>query len=658
MGLFDRFRKQQSTSVMAGPSLLEEFRGQPIHYDIRKLSPAEMWETQPHLRTVVSFLARNVAQLGLHSFERVDETDRRRDRDSVVAGVLRRPNSETTGWELIFSLVGDLSLYDVAYWHVAPDAEAPSGWTIVRLPPEWVTPRNADAFRRKSFDVKAPGGDAVPFPAEEILVFHGYNPVDPRAGSTAISALKGVLQEQLQSSLYRQQVWKNGGRVSAVLKRPADSKWSPEARDRFREDWHSTYTGTGPRAGGTPILEDGMELQKIDFSATEQQYVEGAKLSFATVCSAYHVNPTMVGLLDNANFSNVREFRRMLYGDTLGPLLAQIEDRLNAFLLPMLDMDPATHYLEFNLAEKLQGSFEEQAAVMSTLVGRPIMSADEGRARFNLAAMGGDAESLVTPLNVLIGGQASPRDSGSQNRVDGDRVDEPKGYAGQRKILDDSLRNIPPYQKASTPEEEQVERVLAAFFDRQGKAVLTRLGAGGDWWDKDRWDAELTDDLLRVTHTLAGVLGTAAAERLGYSDGYDPDMTVNFLRTVAEDRAVGINETTKQQIDEAVNSDDGDPSQVFETAKEARARSTATSVGTFVAGFARVEAGRQIAAREGLQPMKTWRTGSNPRASHARMDGETVPVGEKFSNGMEHPGQGDADDAGCNCRIDITVEAP
>src|SRR5690606_35860185 len=206
------------------------------------------------------------------------------------------------------------------------------------------------------------------------------------------------------------------GRVSAVLQRPKDAPaWSDAAREQFREDWYAKYTGNGAKAGGTPLLEDGMTLNRIDFNAQEQQFVEAAKLPFSTVASAFHVNPTMVGILENANYSNVREFRRMLYGDTLGPILAMIEDRINTFLLPRLGMDSATHYAEFNIGEKLQGSFEEQASVMSTLVGRPIMTADEGRAKFNLTALGGNAGELVTPLNVLVGGQASPTDSGSQN---------------------------------------------------------------------------------------------------------------------------------------------------------------------------------------------------------------------------------------------------
>lgn len=613
------------------------------------LTPAQMWATQPHLRTVVSFLARNIAQLGLHSFKRNGE-DRQRDLRSTFAVTMRRPNPDQTAYDLVYGLVGDLALYDRAYWMLAPDATGPSGWMIRRLPPSWVTPNYRDSFSVESYGVLGRTPDeVVTVPAEDVIAFTGYHPADPRKGSPTVESLKGTLQEQIEAAKYRAQVWKRGGRVSAVLKRPIGSPdWSPEARERFREDWYSTYSGDGPRAGGTPLLEDGMDLQTIDFSAKDQQFVEATKLSFATVAAGFHVNPTMVGILDNANYSNVREFRRMLYGDTLGPLIAQIEGRINTFLLPRLGMNNQTFYTEFNIAEKLQGSFEEQASVMQTLVGAPLMTRNEGRSKFNLPALP-DGEGLVTPLNVLIGGQASPTDSGSQNEL-------PKSITYQ---LDQGTHTYgsTPRLKAGPSDNHRtkVEQVLSAFFDRQGKVVLARLGAGADWWDDKRWNKELSEDLLRVSHTLASLLGKAEADRLGFPDGYDPDRTVNFLQSVSERQATNINETTQQQVQSVIDSGEGEPADVFDMAKASRAAGIAVGVAGFVAGFSSTEAGKQIAFDHNVEPVKTWHTGHNPRGHHARMDGETVPINETFSNGMDWPGGGGPDDIGCNCSVSVTI---
>ena len=97
--------------------------------------------------------------------------------------------------------------------------------------------------------------------------------------------------------------------------------------------------------------------------------------------------------------------------DTLGPDLVDIEEELNLQLLPEFP-DAGNFYFEFNIAEKLKGSFEEQAASLQTMTGGPVLTVNEGRARLNLPRMDDpDCDRLIRPLNVAIGGQASPTDS-------------------------------------------------------------------------------------------------------------------------------------------------------------------------------------------------------------------------------------------------------
>ena len=392
--------------VTAAPIIsvaLEGIRGQSVE---------RLWKEQPHLRTVVGFMARNIAHLGLHAYEYVGDGGRERLRDTPLAKLLRKPNSNTTGYELIHSLVSDLALYDIAYWYVAPDLDSDSGWTIRAIPPTWITGTyGATAFGFAGYTVAFPesAGRGIDVPAESMLVFHGWNPSDPRSGASPVEALKTILAEQIHAQIYRDQNWQKGGRVGAVLSRPADApQWSPEARTRFAKAWQDKYAGdAAPKAGGTPILEDGMKLERIGFSAKDDQYIESNKLALSTVAQVYHINPTMVGLLDNANYSNVREFRRSLYGDTLGPLLEMIAQRINTFLVPRIT--DADEYVEFNVKAKLQGSFEEQAAVMQSAIGGPWMTVNEGRAKENMPAIeGGDV--LIKPLNLA---QAPTDDEGA-----------------------------------------------------------------------------------------------------------------------------------------------------------------------------------------------------------------------------------------------------
>ena len=607
--------------------------------DPSRLTAAQMWESQPHFRTVVTFLARNIAQLGLHSFVRAGETDRKRDRDSVMAQSLADVDGQMTTFELIFALVGDLALYDRAYWWVAPSSDMPSGWMIRRLPPTWVEPVMRNAWEVKEYRVyMAQDGSAVTLPPDVVLPFPGYQPGKMHGSSPTVDALRQTLQEQVEAAVYRAQVWKRGGRVSSVIERPADApQWSDAARSSFREDWYAKFTGRGSKAGGTPILEDGMTLKRIDFSAQEQQFVEAAKLSLVTVAAAFHVNPTMIGQNDGANYSNVREFRKMLYGDTLGPTLAQIEGRLNTFLVPRMGLDRKRSYLEFNIEEKLQGNFEEQSSAIQTATGAPWMTRNEARALRNLPAVaGGDA--LVTPLNVLVGGQASPSDSGTQNQRS----------AGPRSV------------KARAPEshEDQAARQMAAFFKRQGGSVLSRIGAGDtDWWKAERWDAELADVMLQLYALSATTSGKAALDAAGVDPGlYDEDRTLAYLTEAASRSAASVNAATKAALEAAVEDEEADPASVFEVAESSRALEVAATVVTFASGFGTTEAARQ----QSPDATKTWVvTSRNPRSSHAAMDGETVGLDEDFSNGLAWPGAAGSDAAeAANCRCDLILNIP
>ncbi|MGB3885146.1 MAG: phage portal protein [Gordonia sp. (in: high G+C Gram-positive bacteria)] len=371
---------------------------------VQAKSAEDLYREQPYLRTVVDFLARNVAQLGLHTFKR-DGESRERMRDHPVARLLADPNPQQSTYDLVSALVSSLALYDRALLWVKPDPATLEPGMLRVIPESWlVDTADSSPYAVGRYVVEPPGGNAFEISAFDVIEFHGWNPTDLRVGVSPVEALKSILAEQLSAAEYRQQNWAKGGRVGAYLTRPAGApKWTNEARTRFQKGWAASYTGPGNHVGGVPLLEDGIELKRVGFSAKEDDYIEGSKLALQTVASVYHVNPTMLGLLDNANYSNVKEFRRGLYGDTLGPLIAMIEGKLNRFLVRRFH-DHESVYVEFNVAEKLAGSFEEQAAHFASALNSGWLTVNEVRAMMNRPAIeGGDV--LRTPLNM---GEAAP----------------------------------------------------------------------------------------------------------------------------------------------------------------------------------------------------------------------------------------------------------
>jgi HK97 family phage portal protein len=617
---------------------------------------ATIWRTQHQVRTVVSFLARNIAQLAVHHYQRVSDTDRRRLADSPLAVLLGRPNPFTTRFRLFDTLVNDLGIYDVAYWAKVRGEDGAPG-ALVRLDPRKTHPTGDNPFVPDGFEVRGGKGKRV-LPADQVVWFHGYNPENARSGCSPIEALRRTLLEEWQANQYREQLWRNGARMSGYISRPVDApKWTDVAKGRFKLDWQGQYVGDGPNAGGTPILEDGMTFKSESVTPEQAEYLGARKLTREEVAAAYHVPLPMVGILEHATFSNIKEQHKQLYSDCLGPWLEMLTEELELQLLPEFDNTAGT-YLEFNLQAKLAGSFEEQAAQLSSSVGAPWMTRNEARARQNLPQIDGGDE-LVTPLNVVVGGQASPADSVPE---------EPTTEFGRR-----------PRTKADGPrlkadaEDDHVarsEKVLAAFFARQGKALASAVGAAkaarrrgkaedvNELFDDERWNGELAADLYGLNTLIAAAAAHAALVELDLDEGeYDEDRTLAFLAANAERVAGAVNGATKRRLIDVLDESDDlvqTVKDLFAAYVSARAPQLARSHATSIAAFGTTEVARQT----GRKSTKTWRVRStNPRTSHARLNGETVDLDARFSNGAKWPGDSDLDeDERANCRCVIEIE--
>jgi HK97 family phage portal protein len=605
---------------------------------------AAIYRHQQSVRTVVDFLARNIAQLALHTFERVDDNDRKRVTDHPFAVMMREPNPYTTGYRLMFSLIADRGIYDRALW-VKAFINGKS--QLVRIPPRlWEIDKNDNWLAPTKFIVTGNKGKTT-LDIEQVVYFRGYNPEDERYGLSPIESLRRMLSEEWAAGVMREQILRNGARVSGYIKRPREAgDWSDPARDRFAQGWRGQYSGhSATEGGGTPVLEDGMEFIPASQTAADLQYIEARKLSREEAASAYFIPPPMVGILDHATFGNISEQHKMLYQDCLGPTLQDVQQEIALQILRDFD-DADDLYTEFNMLEKLKGSFEEQASQLQTSVGAPILTRNEARGRLNLPRIEG-ADDLVVPLNVLVGGQASPTDSAPE-----------KGAAQP------GVKAISAKARPARSHVLKATSVLEKFFERQARVVLSELGAkDASWWDGVRWDRELGDDLFALSATITEGIARQQLEKIGIdADEYDTDRTLAYLKKVAKSNAESINAVTRIRL-ESVLAEAGDTvdaaSQVFDVAKSSRAAQAGLTIATSLAGFASVEAVEQV---RGTRPAtKTWVvTSGNPRPSHAEMAGETVPLDSVFSNGAKWPGDSSALDvdevAGCSCDVVIEFE--
>ncbi|HUV94561.1 MAG TPA: phage portal protein [Anaerolineae bacterium] len=598
----------------------------------------QLYRLQPNVRTCVDFLARNVAQLGLHVFRRVSDTDRQRLYDHPLAELLSKPNWSTTRYRLIEAMMGDLGIYFNAYWLKV--------WRekklyLVRVSPSIV--RVEGGLIPKSYEINL-GTERLKSVPEDLVHFRGYNPSNTVTGLSPLETLRRVLAEEQAMGAYREGYWANAARMSGIIERPAEAAdWSAPARERFKAEFEALYSGE-ENSGRTAILEEGMTWKQASFSAKDSEYLAGRKLTREECARAYHIPLPMVGILDNATFSNIKEQHRNLYQDCLGPWLKMIEEDIELQLLPDME-DTAGVYVEFNMAEKLAGSFDEQTTSLQSAIGRPWMTPNEGRARMNLPSLSGDADALATPLNVLIGGQASPRDSAP-----------PKGHGHDHEAKARPGQIDPTLPELRERHIDQWTRMMRHTFERQQAAVMSKVPKKAtivsvdELWDAKRWNEELGADYYRLSRATTLVWAGYMADELEFEldetrmDGW----LVERSRIASEEinshtRGLLAMALTAEIVREALG-------HVFEVALSQRAPEIACTAVLGSANFGTNEGARQA----GLKT-KSWQVNSsNPRPEHMAMDGESVPIGDLFSNGMMWPGDpaGGADNnANCQCSV-------
>ena len=651
MALFDGLRR------LFRPNYYYVYSGD---YGVRvcDLDAAQLYKTQPNLRAVISFLAENAAQVPLKVYNRVSDTDRPRVLDSPAALLLADPNPDMTAFEFKRWMYSDLLLYERFLTLLVPSKETDSGWELRPVPAPWIkTYKGASPFAPESIIIGTQDSGLLEVPSELFILFHGYDPTDPMRQNSRISALKDSLHEQVESNKFRRQMWHRGGRFNSYLTRPKDvEKWSDPAYERFKATWQASWAGNeASDGGGMPILEDGMEIKTVQFNSRDAQWAESVKLSREDCAAVYHVNPAMIWPGNGQTYASAKDNARALYNDCLAPTLIQATDRLNKMILPRVG-EPEGHYIAFDITIKTEGTFEEKISTLVSAVGAPFLTRNEARARLDLPAIDGGDE-LIVPLNVVEGGLSSPRDT--------DPTVE--RYNSAEPVLTKSeMRKA--RSKPTEEESDRLKRVYRDFFQRQAKTVLARIGAGSDdWWDAERWDKELAEDLFKEAFGISEAVAKEAVKDLWDNGEYDPERTVAYIRKMCERRAQMMNDKTHDELlasldDDSFEDEDAlmsTPKGVFENAEKNRSESAGRAFAGALISWSVMEACRQN-ERSGEKPWKTWVvTSGDPRASHAAMNGETVPYDEPFSNGAMWPGDIDALDAAevanCECVIEIFI---
>lgn len=354
--------------------------------DIRHF--ADLYASQPALRTVLGFRARNLAMLPIQVLREKNPDDFEVVKDNPLAKLLRRPVPVPgTPYTWIYNLVMDLSMFD-RYLAIKVYVEG-AGIRLVRVPPTDFQVMG-DQWHIDHFMIMR-GGRMLKLYLEDVLYLEGYTPQRNYGGVPPMQTLANTIAEEQSSSRYRSALWKNGARLEHVITRPLEAKrMTPDAKDRFWQRWNARYSGT-INAARTAMLEEGMDVKTLDsHTPRDAQYIEGRKFNLEEMARLFYIPPAALGILDGASYANMTAQHRQLYRETFGPDITYLEQALMAQLGPEDLSD--TLRLNFDLGSKIEASIEELAPALQSMSGGPVLTPNEARKYVKKPALPGQDE--------------------------------------------------------------------------------------------------------------------------------------------------------------------------------------------------------------------------------------------------------------------------
>ena len=638
-----------------------------------------LYRAQPSIATVVDKVAASAARLTIKVWDNTPKTGKVQDVTSPYARLIASPSTELSPfnfWRWTFSTY---EIFGEAFWYKQRrDKTAfgiPTGPVVNLLPmhpSRTAVHRDANGAVEYIFTLGVASAGILKAPADDVVAFLRYNPDSLMRGLSRLEPLRTTLLNEDAARRATASFWKRGLRPSTVVTHPGEL--SQDAKDRLKASIDARHAGAD-NMGGSQILDEGMTMAVIQLSAVEMQYIESRQLNLQEVCMVYDVPPPVIHILDHATFSNITEQMRSMYRDTMAPRLEDVESVIDFSLRGDFGYSIDERRATFSLDEVLRGDFEIRATSVGNLIEKGVMMPSEARPMFDLPNAGPVAaklyanaalQELGTPMRrVSITESASPTaDMNAEAAATAAAADE--SSAGDPAAAGKSVRRggaRPPRMKATTKDIRAGlvtghQKELDKFFARQRAAVKAAVSKKA-YALPASWDGDLATVMGSLSTATAKALGAKVAADLGGT--YDGADIEEWLAANSKATAKRINATTADEITAALeNAGEGeDPADtidgLFDGEVSARSGQIALTAVAVVGGLA-----SQVAARQSGAKTKTWVvTSRNPRSSHSAMSGETVLLGETFSNGMDGPGDfsGGADEvAGCQCDLSFSTD--
>ena len=321
----------------------------------------------------ISAISETIASLPFEVFKRT-KTGREKAKNHPLYKLIHdKPNHWQTALEFREMLQRHVLLRGNAYAEIKQDLKGITA--LIPIHPDSVTVlvnNNGNLV----YDVVQHDGSVKRLLADEVLHLR-FHPSDstPYLGRSPIQVAQDTIALSLSEQQHGTNTFNNGTSLNGVIETlPTTTK---DQAKQISDSWKANYSGV-KNAGTTPVLPSGASFKPVSMSLIDSQWRESRHFSVLEVCRLFRCPPHVVGVLDNANYSNAVEFARQFVTFTLKRHLLMWEQAINNTCLTDI------YYCEHNLDGLLRGDNTNRAAFYQSALSNGWMTIDEVRELENL----------------------------------------------------------------------------------------------------------------------------------------------------------------------------------------------------------------------------------------------------------------------------------
>lgn len=296
-----------------------------------------------------------------------------------INALLKRPNNFLSYLELLQITVINMVVTGNQPWNLVgtKDEEAISPANppveVWWVKPESITPKAGPHGEVEKYIFTSPVGKEKVLDPSEIIHFRIPNPDSYFLGLGMVAPAKMAAILEFNAQAYNRSFLENDGRPPMIFEHPGEP--NEEWRKRFWAAWDARHKGP-KKAGRVGMIWGGMKISEHGTAPKDAQYIEMRKMNREEILACMGVPPSIVGLLEYANYSNMEIQQRKFWEDTVIPILTLIADKLTLNLGPHFGPDLVFEF-DYSGVKALQENEEGKARTAAILISNGLKTPNQ-----------------------------------------------------------------------------------------------------------------------------------------------------------------------------------------------------------------------------------------------------------------------------------------